>query len=107
MRLFGKERLAFLVIEKLRLAKQIFHLREEKGEKNWSENKGKYWEPGVSRFIRKLRRRTHASVHAKNLPRACVRAGVCCTFSLQPELLKARPDLSRCPLTDFYATIIR
>lgn len=34
MRLFGKERLAFLVIEKLRLAKQIFHLREEKGEKN-------------------------------------------------------------------------
>ena len=48
-----------------------------------------------------------ARTHAKNLPRACVRAGVCCAFSLQPELQKARPDLSRCPLTDFYATIIR
>lgn len=46
-----------------------------------------------------------ARTHAKNLPRA--RAGVCCAFSLQPELQKARPDLSRCPLTDFYATIIR
>lgn len=58
------------------------------------------------RFIRKLR----LLAHAKNLPRACVRAcaSACCAFSLQSELRqKARPDPSRCPLTDFYATIIR
>lgn len=46
-----------------------------------------------------------AAAHARKESSACVRA--CCAFSLQSELQKARPDPSRCPLTDFYATIIR
>lgn len=75
MQLFGKERLAFLVIEKLKLAKQIFHLREEKGEKNWSENKGKYWEResrGLSGSCGGAR--TQACTQRIFRVRACVRA---------------------------------
>lgn len=77
MRLFEKERLAFLVVEKLRLAKQIFHLRQKKGEKNWSENKGKYWEResrGLSGSCGGAR--TQACTQRIFRVRACARASV-------------------------------